>query len=54
MHTLHRSESVALPRTGAARLTHSRLRRPTPLPTMRSEAGFGAYLRRIAWLFGGR
>jgi hypothetical protein len=43
-----------LPRARASRLTHARLRRPTPLPAVRARAGFSSYLQRLLWLFSGR
>ena len=38
----------------SSRLTFKRLRRPTRLPTIGSAYGFGRYLERLNWLFGGR
>jgi hypothetical protein len=44
---------VRLPAARDARLTGSRLRRPTRLPTIVPTTPFGRYLRRLSWLFGG-
>ena len=36
----------------SSRLTFRRRRRPTPLPTLRSNGVFGRCLDRLSWLFG--
>ncbi|MBC8057981.1 MAG: hypothetical protein H7Y61_15530 [Rhizobiales bacterium] len=38
----------------SSRLTHKRLRRPTPLPSVRGESALSRHLDRLLWLFGGR
>ncbi len=43
---------VSLPRASRSRLTHARLRRPTPLP--RESRSMRSYLDRMLWLFGAR
>ena len=54
MTTMTPSRLAALPRPTASRLTGARLRRPTPLPRLAGQQGFGGYLRRLLWLFSAR
>jgi hypothetical protein len=46
------SQPVILP-TSSSRLTHQRLRRPTPLPRLGGSDGMASYLRRLLWRFSG-
>ena len=45
---------ATLPRSTRSRLTHTRLRQPTPLPANRSAMRFYLYLDRLLWMFGAR
>ena len=46
------SQPVILP-TSSSRLTHQRLRRPTPLQRLGGSDGMASYLRRLLWRFSG-
>jgi hypothetical protein len=47
------SQPVILPTTSSSRLTHRRLRRPTPLPSLGGHVSMTSYLRRLLWRFSG-
>jgi hypothetical protein len=52
--SLNPFQSVAFPQKGRSRLTHARLRQPTPLPSLKARGlDSPGYLRRLLWIFGG-
>ena len=54
MQWIEHGKGHSTPSLGIKRLTASRLRRPSRLPTLVPTRGWDRYLQRLLWLFGGR